>query len=154
MTGGTRPNVVSEKARLQVDVRSPEESTLEEVEAELERICASAVVDDVEVFAEGRRWHRPMEKKGGSVRLADVAIEVAAGLGFELHDAATGGASDANTTSAAGVPTLDGLGLIGGGDHSPSEWADLRSIVPRMALLAGLLSRISDPASKGEPWNS
>jgi glutamate carboxypeptidase len=153
MNGGTRPNVVSEKARLQVDVRSPEESTLAEVEAELERICSESVVPDVEVIAEGRRWHRPMEKKAGSARLAEIAIEVAAGLGFELHDASTGGASDANTTSAAGVPTLDGLGLVGGGDHSPTEWADMRSIVHRMTLLAGLLSRISDPASKVEPWN-
>ena len=83
-----------------------------------------------------------MEKKEGGARLAELAIGVAAELGFELKDAGTGGASDANTTSAAGVPTLDGLGPIGGDDHSPKEWLDLTSVVPRISLLAGLLSRL------------
>jgi len=57
-----------------------------------------------------------------------------------VNDAATGGASDANPVAGLGVPTLDGLGPIGGADHSPGEWLDLGSVVPRMALLAGLIS--------------
>ena len=55
----------------------------------------------------------------------DIAVGAASELGFELHDAATGGASDANTTSSAGTPTIDGLGPIGGDDHGPAEWVDL-----------------------------
>ena len=65
-------------------------------------------------------------------------------LGFALKDAATGGASDGNTTSAAGLPTLDGLGPIGGDDHSADEWLDLASVVPRTTLLAGLMARIGE----------
>jgi glutamate carboxypeptidase len=83
-----------------------------------------------------------MEKGEGTARLAAIAAEVADGLGFELIDTATGGASDANTTSAAGVATLDGLGPIGGDDHGPREWIDLTSVAPRIALLAGILSRL------------
>ena len=49
---------------------------------------------------------------------------------------------DANTTSAAGTPTIDGLGPVGGDDHAPAEWLDLSSVVPRVALLAGLISRV------------
>ena len=60
-------------------------------------------------------------------------------LGFDVRDAATGGASDANTTAGMGVPTLDGLGPIGGLDHSPDEWLDAASIVPRTTLFAALL---------------
>ena len=66
-------------------------------------------------------------------------MELAARLGFELHDASTGGASDANTTSGMGVPTLDGLGPVGGDDHAPGEYTEIDSIVPRTALLAALL---------------
>ena len=55
---------------------------------------------------------------------------------------ATGGASDGNTTSAAGCPTLDGLGPIGGGAHASDEWLDLASVVPRVAMLAGLITRL------------
>ena len=139
--GGIRPNVVPERCELHVDVRSPAEETLAAAEAEVERVARETVVPDVSVRVEGHGWHRPMEKTAGTARLVALAKEVAAELGFEVRDAATGGASDANTTAAAGVPTLDGLGPVGGDDHSPAEWLDLTSVVPRTALLAGLLAR-------------
>lgn len=142
ISGGSRPNVVAERCSIHVDVRSPHEATLAEAETEVERIAAAHTVPDVTSSVTAGRWHRPMEKKEGGGRLAGLAVDVARVLGFELHDAATGGASDANTTSAAGVPTLDGLGPVGGDDHGPKEWIDLRSVVPRVALLAGILSRL------------
>lgn len=140
--GGTRTNVVPERCELQVDLRSPELGTLEAAEAEIERICAEPVVPGVTLELLGSGWHRPMEKKEGGARLVALARDVGAELGFEVRDAATGGASDANTTSAAGTPTLDGLGPIGGDDHAPGEWLDLSSVVPRIALLAGIIGRL------------
>jgi glutamate carboxypeptidase len=140
--GGTRTNVVPERCVIGVDLRSPQEDPLAEAEAEIERIANEHTVPDVAVAVESGKWHRPMEKKDGGARLAALAIDVAREIGFELRDAATGGASDANTTAAAGVPTLDGLGPIGGDDHGPDEWLDLTSVVPRVTLLAGLISRL------------
>ena len=83
-----------------------------------------------------------MEKSTASARLVELTRSIAAELGFELRDAATGGASDANTTAALGIPTIDGLGPIGGDDHSVDEWLDLDSVVPRTTLLAALIDRI------------
>ncbi|MBI2237511.1 MAG: M20 family metallopeptidase [Actinobacteria bacterium] len=140
--GGTRTNVVPERCTVAVDVRSPQEETLAAAEAEIERICQIHTVPEVTVTFHAGKWHRPMEKREGGARLAALAVETAKELGFDLKDAATGGASDANTTSAAGVPTLDGLGPIGGDDHAPGEWVDLTSVVPRIALLGGLVSRL------------
>jgi glutamate carboxypeptidase len=140
--GGTRTNVVAARCILDVDVRSPQEDTLQAAEEEIERIARTHDVADVEVIISGGKWHRPMEKKEGGANLASLAIRIAGELGSELKDAATGGASDANTTSAAGVPTLDGLGPIGGDDHAPGEWADLTSVVPRISLLSGLVSEL------------
>jgi glutamate carboxypeptidase len=140
--GGTRSNVVAERCELRVDLRSPELRTLEAAEAEIQRLCAETTVPDVTVTVHTDSWHRPMEKGTEAGRLVDIAIGAASELGFELRDAATGGASDANTTSAAGTPTIDGLGPIGGDDHSADEWVDLTSVVPRTALLATILSRI------------
>jgi glutamate carboxypeptidase len=139
--GGTRTNVVAERCTIEVDVRSPTEGSLAEAVAEVERIAGEHTVPDVSAEVRGGAWHRPMEKKEGGARLAALAIDLARELGFELRDAATGGASDANTTSAAGVPTLDGLGPIGGDDHGPGEWLDLTSVVPRISLLSGLVWR-------------
>ena len=57
---------------------------------------------------------------------------------------------DANTTAGMGVPTIDGLGPIGGNDHSPAEYLEVDSIVPRTTLLAGLLLAIArDPVIAG-----
>jgi glutamate carboxypeptidase len=140
--GGTRTNVIPERCSVQVDLRSPELSTLQEAEAAIESIGDAVTVDDVAVEVIGHGWHRPMEKREGSQRLVDLAVQLAGELGFDLNDAATGGASDANTTSAAGTPTIDGLGPIGGDDHAPAEWLDLSSVVPRTALLAGLIANL------------
>jgi glutamate carboxypeptidase len=140
--GGTRTNVVPERCEIHVDLRSPELATLEAAEAEIARLCGEPVVPDVSARIEGQGWHRPMEKDEASQRLVDIAVGAASELGFELRDAATGGASDANTTSAAGTPTIDGLGPVGGDDHGPAEWVDLTSVVPRTALLAAIISRV------------
>lgn len=142
LRGGTRPNVVPQDAVLEIDLRAPELATLEEAEREVERICREHTIPDVSVELRHDGWHRPMEKTEGSQRLVDLAVEVAAELGFTIEDVATGGASDGNTTSAAGCPTLDGLGPIGGGAHASDEWLDLASVVPRVALLAGLITRL------------
>ena len=94
----------------------------------------------VEIEETARHW--PMEKLERSERLVHHAIVLAGELGFALRDAQTGGASDANTTAGMGVPTLDGLGPIGGLDHSPGEYLEVASIVPRTVLLAALIASI------------
>ena len=137
--GGTRTNVVPERCTLELEVRSPVTATLEDAEREIERICAEPSIADVVVDVDRIASHRPMERTDAIAALAARANELAAELGFELHDAATGGASDANTIASAGTPVLDALGPVGGADHAPGEWIDVDSIVPRIAILAGLI---------------
>jgi glutamate carboxypeptidase len=60
-------------------------------------------------------------------------------MGFDLREAATGGGSDGNFTSALGVPTLDGMGAVGEGAHARNESVVLKDLAPRTALLAALL---------------
>jgi glutamate carboxypeptidase len=146
ISGGTRPNVVAERCVVEVDVRATDALSQDEAEAAIRVLAADTEVSDTTVEVERRARHRPMEKLERSGRLVDHAVAIARRLGFEVKDTATGGASDANTTSGLGVPTLDGLGPIGGNDHSPAEYLDLDSVVPRAALFAGLLLAVArDP---------
>jgi glutamate carboxypeptidase len=148
--GGSRPNIVPAETTLQVDVRAIGRAELETAEAAVRGIAASSTVAETtcSVRIMGRFW--PMEKLERSERLVRTAIDLAGRLGFPLRDAATGGASDANTTSGLGVPSIDGLGPIGGNDHAPGEYLEVDSIVPRTALLAGLiLSAGRDPVIRG-----
>jgi glutamate carboxypeptidase len=151
VTGGTRPNVVPEQALLEVDLRATDRVSMDEAETELRAIVERSTVPDVTATVEERHRHLPMEKLPRSGALVEHAVAIAADLGFELRDAATGGASDANTTAGMGVPTIDGLGPIGGHDHSPAEYLELDSIVPRVTLLGGLLLAISRDASLARP---
>ena len=144
--GGTRPNVVAERCELQVDLRAATTDAFEAAAAEVARLAAQPAVADVRIDLRRIAGHPPMEKTDASGRLVDHAVAIAAELGFALRDAATGGASDANTTAALGVPTIDGLGPVGGDDHSVDEWLDVGSVAPRTTLLAALLARIGSQA--------
>jgi glutamate carboxypeptidase len=83
-----------------------------------------------------------MERKPGTVALYKHARRLAANLGFELEEAATGGGSDGNFTAALGVPTLDGLGAVGEGAHAAHESVMIEHLIPRTALLAALLATL------------
>ncbi|TAK00548.1 MAG: M20 family peptidase [Chloroflexota bacterium] len=136
---GTRPNVVPDLAELELDVRGVTRIELDAAVAAIHAIAGEPGVPDVSVEIEQMAGWLPMEKLERSGRLADHVIALAARLGFSTLDVGTGGASDANTTSGMGVPTIDGLGPIGGRDHSPDEYLEVDSIVPRTTLLAALL---------------
>jgi glutamate carboxypeptidase len=141
--GGTRPNIVAERAVLKVDTRAPSAEFQDAAEAAIYEILESSTVADIRTDIVRSAYARPMEKSAASAELVGRAVDIAAMLGFQLHDAATGGGSDANTTAGLGVPSLDGLGPVGGSDHSPLEYIEIDSIVPRTALLAALVASVS-----------
>jgi len=143
MRGGMRPNIIAEWAELEIDLRATSRETMEAAAAAIAEIAEHSTGPDVTATLTRRAWWWPMEKTAATATLAEMATDLAGRLGFELHDTSTGGASDANTTSAAGAPTLDGLGPVGGNAHAPSEYMELDSIVPRTTLLAALLLSVS-----------
>ena len=68
---------------------------------------------------------------------------MAAEIGIDLKEGSAGGGSDGNFTAALGVPTLDGFGAIGDGAHAIHEHVEIDALVPRAAMIAGLLSRLA-----------
>lgn len=146
-TAGSTVNTVPASARMHVDVRAHTRAELERVDAGLAAL--TAVDPRVALTVEGG-VNRPPLQRDQSRRLFALAARVAdaAGLG-PLRDAAVGGASDGNFTAALGVPTLDGLGPLGGGAHHRSEWVSLASVAERSALVAGLVDALahSEPPS-------
>jgi glutamate carboxypeptidase len=140
--GGTRSNVVAERARAFVDVRV---ARLEDA-AVVERALAALRPTDarVRLTVAGRINRPPMERTPGVARLYALAQEVARDMGRTLAEGATGGASDGNFTAALGVPTLDGLGAVGDGPHALHEHVVINELAPRAALVAGLIARLGD----------
>ncbi|HTW80308.1 MAG TPA: M20 family metallopeptidase [Terracidiphilus sp.] len=135
--GGSKTNVIPAEAFAEVDVRivrKPQGARIERKFAALKARdprCALTIA--------GGMNRPPMERTRGTVRLFIKAKALAAELGFALEEAATGGASDGNFTSALGIPTLDGMGAVGEGAHAAHESVLIEHLAPRTALLAGML---------------
>lgn len=140
--GGTRRNVIADRATCDVDVRITTAGAQAELDAELRRIAAQPAVPDTRVEVEYDHWFPPMEANERNQALFETASEVASRLGLNLRGVFTGGGSDANRISAAGVPVLDGLGPIGRGAHSPEESLLIPSVPERTSLLAHLLLEV------------
>ncbi|WP_214321992.1 M20/M25/M40 family metallo-hydrolase [Nonomuraea sediminis] len=137
---GSRPNVVCPEAVLEVDVRAVTTDRLTRVLDDIDALVATTHVEGTSATGHRHGVCPPMEP---SEDLAAVAVGLAAARGLDVAAVATAGIADANLVSALGVPTLDGLGPVGGADHSPAEWLDLASVTPRVTLLAELITHLA-----------
>jgi glutamate carboxypeptidase len=136
--GGTQSNVVPASAWAEIDLRV---TTVADAEAITRRLQALKARDpQCTLRLNGGLNRPPMERTPGTVALFEQAKGLAAGLGFALEEAATGGGSDGNFTSALGVPTLDGMGAVGRGAHADNESIRIDSLAPRTALLAAMIA--------------
>jgi len=138
--GGTRPNVVPAEAAAEIDVRIASVDEAERVAKVIKALSPELPGARLEI--RGAINRPPMERNTETARLFESARSIAKGLGINLKEGSTGGASDGNFTSALGIPTLDGLGAIGGDAHAVDEWIDIDSLPQRAALLAGLVQEI------------
>ncbi|MGR2752433.1 M20/M25/M40 family metallo-hydrolase [Agromyces arachidis] len=146
VASGSRANIVPEHAELHLEVRA---TVLDDLVRTLDAIDERGRrphVDGARIAVTRLDVCPPLERSATDA-LAGLAREVGEGLGLAFDVAATGGASDANFVAALGVPTLDGLGPVGGGDHGVDEWLDLSSVPDRVALLAGLVVAIAEASA-------
>ncbi|MCG8352736.1 MAG: M20 family metallopeptidase [Chloroflexales bacterium] len=140
--GGSAPNAVPDSARAAIDVRISRATDAEPVEAAIRAIALETRIPGTSATVGGGGWrYPPMDRTPSIANLVAIAQSCAYELDFSINDAATGGVSYANILAGEGLPVLDGLGPVGGLDHSPREYITLSSIVPRTALLALLLLR-------------
>jgi glutamate carboxypeptidase len=141
VAGGTVSNVVPDDARAEIDVRVVLPEDREAMDDALRRIAATPYVAGTTSTLTGGWRAVPMARTPAIANLVEITGGCAAELGFEVNDAATGGISYANYLAGFGLPVLDGLGPVGGLDHSPDEYILVSSIVPRTVLLALLMLR-------------
>jgi glutamate carboxypeptidase len=137
--GGTRANVVPEEARATIDARANTRADAERIERVMKALTPQIAGARLEVT--GGFDRPPLERSAAVIKLFEIAKAVAADIGITLEEGSAGGGSDGNFTAAIGVPTLDGIGAIGDGAHALHEHVEIDALVPRAAVIAGLLSR-------------
>jgi glutamate carboxypeptidase len=134
--GGTRVNVIAERARAILDLRALRVSDMRRLERKLHAL--RPILPGAKLEVRGGFNRAPLERKL-SAALFTKAKSLAAQMGLSLGECTAGGGSDGNLTAALGVPTLDGLGAVGHGAHSKDEHILINTMPARAALLAALL---------------
>lgn len=139
-SSGTADNVVPAEARVLVDCRVaeiPEGHRVESLFAKLSPVLPGA---SLEVLG---GINRPPMPEASSATLLPLAQAAAREVGLgEVAGVGVGGGSDGNFTAAAGVPTIDGMGAVGGGAHADHEWIDVEAMPGRAMLVTTLLTRL------------
>jgi glutamate carboxypeptidase len=142
MSAGTRANIIPENAEAQINVRVRDKADFDKVDQAYRANAARPAVPDTTVTVVRENAYPPLPNNRGTEALADRAAAIYAGLGLKLGRGGNGGASESALAADAGVPALDGLGPVGGGFHSDSEYLELGSVTPRLYLLTRLLMEL------------
>ena len=135
--GGTRTNVIAAEATVEIDVRIKNAKQA----ATLDRKFRALKPFDkhCKLIIEGGVNRLPMERTKGVVGLYRKAQAIAKHIDWKLEEAAVGGGSDGNFTAGMGIPTLDGMGSVGGGAHAVHEHIVISELPRRALLLAGMI---------------
>ena len=139
-SAGTADNVVPAEARVKVDVRVEQPGEAERLEGLFASLTTSVPGAVIEVLG---GTNRPPMPSTASELLWPVAEQAAMAIDLApLKGVAVGGGSDGNFTAAVGVPTLDGLGAVGGGAHADHEFVLVDTMPARARLLAAIIERL------------
>ena len=137
ISGGTRPNVVPAEARVEINVRATTAANQQAIHEQIMGLKARH--PEAQLVVEGGVGVPPMERTPAIAALFKRAQTRAAEMGIALAEGSTGGGSDGNKTAALGVPTLDGMGIVGDGGHAVNEYGEISSLPERAAIMAAML---------------
>lgn len=142
MKAGARYNVIPDQASAALNLRVRERSEADQVLQALEASARSPAVPGTTVTVTNHGPFPPLSNNAATDALADQAEAIYRTLGMQLGRAGNGGASESSLAFDAGVPTLDGLGPVGGGFHTDDEYVELKSLTPRLYLLTKLIMEL------------
>mgnify|MGYP002398120041 CR=1 FL=1 len=135
--GGIGPNTVADFATAEIDTRYLRLEDAELTAAKIEEITVKSTIKDTRGELELTGGRLPMEQSDTNHRLYRIIEQEATRLGIPCAEELRSGVSDANTIAATGIPVVDGLGPIGGCDHSDREYM-IRESLPQRSQLAAL----------------
>ena len=147
ISGGTKRNIVPAHAEAWIDLRFDEPAQGLEVQRELGRIAQA----NDGAGTSGKLWgllHRPPKVETPEVtELLAAHRKVVSRLGYGVPEAVhSAGVTDGSIMAEAGLPTLDSMGVRGGGAHTDQEFIVLSSLAERATIAAILLRQLSREA--------
>lgn len=143
--GGTVSNAVPDNARIIIDVRYKDPDDLPEIVERIKKIAAKTYVEGTTTTVALTDSMKPMKTTDGVRKLFALVKEVSEENGFGIpYEKYVGGASDSAYTVLAGVPTVCAMGVKGGRNHSPEEYALVESLFERTKLLIACILKMEE----------
>lgn len=145
VTGGTAANVVPDQATLVLNARADVPEDVAKIEDAIRRVHESVKQREgftIQIAGQFSSMPKVLDEK--TQRLLDLILDAGRALGLTLGHGPSGGASDGNRLSAAGLPNIDSMGPRGGELHSEREFIHLGSLTERAKLSLAVLARLAD----------
>jgi glutamate carboxypeptidase len=142
VSGGQSVNTVAPSAQFQIDLRYVEPGDREEVMGKIHDIIARSYVPGTRSVLTIRGEFLPLTQTPAAAKLFESYREAAAESGLDIRGEFSGGCADSGFTAAVGAPTLCAVGPVGGKAHSPEEYLEVASLIPRAQALARAILRL------------
>ena len=142
--GGDKVNIIPNKAEASVDVRILKIDEKKRIEDFFNTLGDTPFLKGSKISVQGHINRPPMEPGDATRKLWELIRSTGEKIGLPMEAISTGGCSDGNYTSAAGTPTIDGMGIVGANSHRADEYADLDSIDNMVGLVAQVCKTINE----------
>jgi glutamate carboxypeptidase len=126
----------------QIDLRYVEPADRDEVMAAIGAIVERSFVPGTKAELEIRGEFNPLTQSPAAKQLFELYVASAADSGLSVAGEFTGGCADSGFTAAVGAPTVCAVGPVGGKAHSPDEYLELATLVPRAQSCARAILRL------------
>jgi len=143
VSGGQTVNTVAPWARCEIDLRYVTPADREDAMSKITRIVETANVPGTAARLEIAGEFKPLVQNADNKRLFDHYTGCASDLSLKVEGEFTGGCADSGFTSAVGTPTVCAVGPVGGKAHTPEEYLEVDSLVPRAQTLALAVARLT-----------
>lgn len=148
---GDRPNMIPNQAKVQADVRVLYEREYDRLERDFIRLSHNKLLPCTKIKTLAEKGRPPFPPNPKTDALVKKAQAIYQQIGLKLGVEGSGGGTDGNYAASVGTATLDALGPVGGGAHSPDEYIDLNRIAPRIYLLSRLLMDLGQQINPKHP---
>jgi glutamate carboxypeptidase len=144
VSGGQSVNTVAPWAEGQIDLRYVEPDDKADIMARIDTVIQRSFVPGTRAELTVKGEFLPLTQSPSARRLFELYVDSAAAAGFHTDGEFTGGCADSGFTAAVGAPTICAVGPVGGNAHSPDEFLQIDSLVPRAQACAAAILRLDE----------
>jgi glutamate carboxypeptidase len=142
VSGGQSVNTVAPHAQGQIDLRYVNPADRDEVMAKIHAIIAKSFVPGTRATLAIKGEFHPLTQDAAAKKLFGLYQSAASDAGLLVEGEFSGGCADSGFTAQQGAPTICAVGPVGGLAHSPEEYLEIASLVPRAQTMARAILRL------------